>query len=80
MVNKRSLMFPQNPNQNWFMSIASYQEMSLVSCLNSKTYIEARRVPWRRAHFFVALHSLSESPKKTPNSLKNASKLFRRED
>ncbi len=76
-VNKRSFMFPRNPNWNWFMSIASYQEMSHVSCSNSKAYTKVRRVPWQRAHnLFVALCSLFELPKKNTKSFKKCFKVF----
>jgi hypothetical protein len=53
--------------------------MSHVSCLNSKMYIEVGCDHWQKVHnLLVDVCSLFESPKKTPNYSRNASKLFKR--
>jgi hypothetical protein len=81
MVNRRSFMSSQNPNKNWFMSLTSSHEMTHASYINSKVYTKARRDPWRIiCNLLVAACSLFKLLKKTPNSSRNASKLFRRGD
>jgi hypothetical protein len=52
-----------------------------ASCLNIEAYIKIGRDPLRRIlNLLVAICSLFESPKKTLNFSRNASKWFRSEN
>jgi len=51
------------------MNVVSSHEMSNVNYMNSEVYIEVGCDPWQRVcNLFVAIRSLSEFLKKTPNS------------
>jgi hypothetical protein len=54
--------------------------MSHANYLNFKAYTKVGRDPWWKAHNSLVVCSLFKSPKETPNSSRNVSKLFRRGD